>query len=101
MDLHVDVETADATRTVWATATDIGAGGVRLATDQKYETGTSLKIRIANEGSSALEVRGTVVWRRDGVGVGVRFDGIDEDLASRIARLQREHADRLRHWKDL
>jgi hypothetical protein len=70
-----------------ARAEDIGEGGIRLATARPYEVGTPLRVRVAHPAAGDLSLQGTVVWRREGAAVGVRFDSVGEKEKAGIRAL--------------
>ena len=62
---------------------------VRLATVQRYGTGSRLRLRASIDRGSAMEIRRTVVWRRDDHGIGVNFDEGGADLAAKVSGMNR------------
>jgi uncharacterized protein (TIGR02266 family) len=67
------------TRAFAAYTSNIGMGGLCLLTQNAYEVGTPLRIRIEVSSEHALEVSGVVAWLRSGVAIGVRFENMTKD----------------------
>ncbi len=71
---------------------DLGEGGVFISTPRPLEEGSPLRLCFpVPEREDSLVIEGTVVWRQDAVssprpGMGVRFEGMDEE--------DRRHLDR-------
>lgn len=79
--------------------TDIGCGGVFVATDAELPVGTTVELEVRSEGSDehGLRVRGQVAWRNQVAerGVGIAFT--DRPTAAHERRLRRFVLELLRH----
>jgi uncharacterized protein (TIGR02266 family) len=69
----------EAARALRAYSLNFSTGGLCLKTQRSYEIGDRLSLSMTIEGRE-VECTGVVAWTRDGVAIGVRFEGVkDED----------------------
>ncbi len=90
--IDLAVITNDGARAVDGRVTNLSVDGTRLVLPEPLEEGTKLRLTITpDEGQEqGIEITAVVVWAhsRDGATVvGAAFDGLDERVRSRLARL--------------
>jgi len=100
VDLEVDYASED--NYLFAYITDISATGIFVRTTTPEQPGTHLNLRFSPDDSGApIEVEGEVIWInpfRPGVadnlhpGMGIRFEGLDDELRDRLLELIRRFA---------
>jgi uncharacterized protein (TIGR02266 family) len=72
------------TRAFAAYTSNIGMGGLCLLTQNAYEVGTPLRLKIDVSPEHHFEVDGTVAWLRNGVAIGVRFVNMSKEDEARL-----------------
>jgi Tfp pilus assembly protein PilZ len=67
-------------------AFDISEGGMYVLTDQTFKPGTKIKISLlfSNE---TIEIQAKVKYCHEGVGIGIMFIDLDDELKDRIKEL--------------
>jgi len=95
--LQVKLRTKE--QSVRGRVTDIGHGGVFVATDAELEVGTSVELEVRSEGSDehGLRVRGQIAWRHQGDERGVGISFTERPTAAHERRLRRFVLELLRH----
>ena len=64
-------------------AFDIGEGGMYMLTDQPFKLGTILKISLFY-GDEKIEIQSKVKYCHKGVGIGIMFIDLDNELKDKI-----------------
>jgi len=64
--------------------TDLGPGGCFVDTTNPFPVGSKLQLHL-HKGKSKFETAGTVVYSQNGLGMGVAFDGLDDDQRCALA----------------
>lgn len=99
VDLEVDYASED--NYLFAYITDISATGIFVRTTSPEQPGTHLNLRFTPDDSGPIEVEGEVIWVnpfRPGApdnlhpGMGIRFEGLDDELRDRLLELVRRFA---------
>jgi uncharacterized protein (TIGR02266 family) len=67
------------TKAFAAYTSNIGMGGLCLLTQNAYEIGTPLRLKIDVSSKPTFEVDGTVAWQRKGIAIGVRFENMTKE----------------------
>jgi uncharacterized protein (TIGR02266 family) len=99
VDLEVDYAAEE--NYLFAYITDISATGIFVRTTTPEQPGTHLNLRFTPDDSGPIEVEGEVIWvnpYRPGApdnlhpGMGIRFEGLDDELRARLLELVRRFA---------
>ena len=79
--LIVDVNFDGGDATGIANTRDIGVGGLYMTTNARLETGTPISMRMII-GGKEVSLNGVVAYIDPGQGVGVRFQGLSDEMES-------------------
>lgn len=91
-DIDLALVTSDGRRTIDGRVTNLSVDGARLVFSEPVEEGTRLSITITPDDGQgqAIAIDAVVVWahaRDDSTVVGAAFEGVDDEVRGRLARL--------------
>jgi hypothetical protein len=66
-------------------AFDIGEGGMYVLTDQSFKPGIVIKISLLY-GNNKIEIRSKVKYCHEGIGIGIMFIDLDNELKAKIKK---------------